>query len=145
MTRWAKTPLKRLADVEQFEQEMSLQERLPGDSIYDVLREAAKAFGDRIALRMLMTGAEDEAARSVTYTQLLGLVRQAANLFSSLGGTRPGVAYMLPSLVETHAILWGAETAGYAVPINFLLQPDHIRGLLEASEAKILVTLGPHP
>ena len=145
MTRWAKTPLKRLADVEQFEQEMSLQERLPGDSIYDVLLEAAKAFGDRIALRMLMTGAEDEAALSVTYTQLLGLVRQAANLFSSLGGTRPGVAYMLPSLVETHAILWGAETAGYAVPINFLLQPDHIRGLLEASEAKILVTLGPHP
>jgi fatty-acyl-CoA synthase len=52
---------------------------------------------------------------------------------------------MLPSLVETHATLWGAETAGYAVPINFLLQPEHIAALLEASGAKILVALGPHP
>jgi fatty-acyl-CoA synthase len=145
MTRWPKNPLKTLADVEQFEQEMPLRKRLPGDSIYDVLVEAAEAHGDRIALRMLMTGADDESARSVNYVQLLGLVRQAANLFSSLGGTRPGVAYMLPTLVETHAILWGVETVGYAVPINFLLQPDHIRGLLEASDAKILVTMGPHP
>lgn len=145
MTSWPKSPLKTLADVEQFEQEMPLQERLPGDSIYDVLVSSAEAYGERTALRMLMTGADDEQARSVNFVQLLGLVRQAANLFSSLGGTRPGVAYMLPTLIETHAVLWGAETAGYAVPINFLLQPDHIRGLLEASEASVLVTLGPHP
>lgn len=145
MTSWPKTPLKTLADVERFESEMPLSQRLPGDSIYDVLVEAAETQGDRTALRMLMTGTDDESARTISFAQLLGLVRQAANLFSSLGGTRPGVAYMLPTLIETHAILWGAETAGYAVPINFLLQPDHIRGLLEASEAKILVTLGPHP
>jgi len=81
----------------------------------------------------------------VSYSELLGLVRRAANLFASIGGTRPGVAYMLPSMVETHATLWGAETAGYAVPINFLLQPDHIAGLLQASGARILVALGPHP
>jgi len=145
MVSLSENPLTSLADVEQFEQEMPLQERLPGDSIYDVLVEAATAHADRAALRMLMTGAEDESARCVSFIQLLGLVRQAANLFSSLGGTRPGIAYMLPTLVETHAVLWGAETAGYAVPINFLLQPDHIRGLLEASEAKLLVTLGAHP
>ena len=72
-------------------------------------------------------------------------MRRAANLFAALGGPRPGVAYMLPSLVETHATLWGAETAGYAVPINFLLQPEYIAGLLEASGARILVALGPHP
>ena len=145
MVSWPKSPLKTLADVEQFEQEMPLQERLPSDSIYDVLAGSAEAYGERTALRMLMTGADDEQARSVNFVQLLGLVRQAANLFSTLGGTRPGVAYMLPTLIETHTVLWGAETAGYAVPINFLLQPDHIRGLLEASEASVLVTLGPHP
>lgn len=52
---------------------------------------------------------------------------------------------MLPSMIETHATLWGAETAGYAVPINFLLQPEHIAGLLKASGARVLVALGPHP
>ncbi len=92
-----------------------------------------------------MTGAPDEQPRRITYDQLLGLIRGAANLFSGLGGPAPGVAYMLPSLVETHVTLWGAETAGYAVPINFLLQPDSIAELLRASGAKILVALGPHP
>ena len=43
------------------------------------------------------------------------------------------------------ATLWGAETAGYAVPINFLLQIEHIAALLEASDSRILVALGPHP
>ena len=83
--------------------------------------------------------------RVISYAELLGLVRRAANLFTSLAGARPGVAYMLPSLVETHATLWGAETAGYAVPINFLLQPAHIAELLKASGARVLVALGLHP
>jgi fatty-acyl-CoA synthase len=145
MTSWLENPLKTLSDVERFESEAPIQERLPGDSVYDVFVQAADLYGDRTALTMLMTGDDDEQPRQVNYAELLGLVRRTANLFSTLGGARPGVAYMLPTLIETHAVLWGAETAGYAVPINFLLQPDHIRGLLEASEAEILVTFGPHP
>ena len=145
MTSWLANPLKTLSDVEQFEAEMPLDERLPGNSVYDVLLRAAEEYGDRTALTMLMTGDVDEDPRSVNYTELLALVRQTANMFSGLGGERPGVAFMLPTLIETHAVLWAAETVGYAVPINFLLQPDHIRGLLEASDARILVTFGPHP
>jgi len=52
---------------------------------------------------------------------------------------------MLPSLVETYVTLWGAESPGYAVPINFLLQPESVAELLKASDAKVLVVLGPHP
>ena len=52
---------------------------------------------------------------------------------------------MLPSLIETHITLWGAETAGYAVPINFLLNSESIAELIKASKANILVALGPHP
>jgi fatty-acyl-CoA synthase len=145
MTSWLEHPLRTMADVERFEAEMPIADRLPGDSIYDVFVHAAHTAGDRTALTMIMTGDDDEQPRTVSYDDLLGLVRRTANLFSELGGTRPGVAFMLPTLVETHAVLWAAETVGYAVPINFLLQPDHIRGLLEASDAKILVTFGPHP
>jgi fatty-acyl-CoA synthase len=133
------------ADLARFENEMTLEERLPERSVLDVFIGAAERHPERTALTMLMSGAEDEVPRRVSYGELLGLVRRAANLFASLGGTRLGVAYMLPSLVETHATLWGAETAGYAVPINFLLQVEHIAALLEASGAKILVALGPHP
>lgn len=145
MTSWLTSPLRTLSDVERFEAEMPLEQRLPGNSVYDVLVHAAEAYGERTALTMVMTGADDEQARKVNYSDLLGLVTRTANMLSELGGTRPGVAFMLPTLVETHAVLWGAETAGYAVPINFLLKADHIRGLLEASDANILVSLGPHP
>lgn len=132
-------------DIARFEAEMPLDQRLPERSVLDVFIGGAERHPNHTALTMLMTGAPDEQPRRVSYRELLGLVRRAANLFVSLGGARPGVAYMLPSLVETHATLWGAEAAGYAVPINFLLQPEHIAGLLEASQARILVALGPHP
>ncbi|MGZ5235006.1 MAG: AMP-binding protein [Caldimonas sp.] len=132
-------------DLARFEAEMTLEQRLPERSILDVFVAGAARWPDRTAITMLMTGADDEQPRRVSYRELLGLVRRAANVFAALGGPRPGVAYMLPSLVETHATLWGAEAAGYAVPINFLLQPEHIAGLLEASGARILVALGPHP
>lgn len=145
MTSWLENPLRTMADVERFEAQMPLHRRLPGDSVYDVLSHAADAYGERTALTMVMTGDDDEQARRVSYAQLAQLVRRTANLFAELGGEGAGVAYMLPTLVETHAVLWAAEVAGYAVPINYLLQPEPIRELVEASEAKVLVALGPHP
>ena len=132
-------------DLERFESEMTLDERLPERSILDVFKASAALYPTSTAITMLMTGAQDEQPRQVNYDQLLGMIHSAANVFSTLGGPAPGVAYMLPSLIETYATLWGAETAGYAVPINFLLQTDSIAELIKASEAKILVALGPHP
>ncbi len=140
-----KTGIRSRDDLACFEAEMPLEQRLLERSILDVFIGAAARQPDRPALTMLMTGAPDEQPRRVSYRELLGLIRRAANLFSTLAGPNPGVAYMLPSLVETHATLWGAETAGFAVPINFLLQPEHIAELLKASGARILVALGPHP
>ncbi|MEO1369835.1 MAG: AMP-binding protein, partial [Acidobacteriota bacterium] len=134
-----------LADVERFESRTPLEERLPGTGVYDAIQRAADDHGERTAITMLMTGDADEEPRRVSYRELADLVRRTANLWARLGGEGVGVAYMLPTLVETHAVLWGAETAGYAVPINFLLQPEAIQELVEASDAKILVTLGPHP
>jgi fatty-acyl-CoA synthase len=132
-------------DLERFESEMTLDQRLPERSILDVFTASAAQHPTSTAITMLMTGAEDEQPRRVDYGQLLTMIKSAANAFHMLGGPAPGVAYMLPSLIETHVTLWGAETAGYAVPINFLLQPESIVELIKASGTKILVALGPHP
>ena len=132
-------------DLERFESEMTLDQRLPERSILDVFMASAAQHPTSTAITMLMTGAEDEQPRRVDYGQLLTMIQSAANAFHMLGGPTPGVAYMLPSLIETHVTLWGAETAGYAVPINFLLQPESIVELIKASGTKILVALGPHP
>ncbi len=132
-------------DIARFEAEMTLEQRLPERSILDVFTASATRHPTATAITMLMTGAPDEQPRRVDYSQLLGMIRGAANMFSELGGPAPGVAYMLPSLVETYVTLWGAETVGYGVPINFLLQADAIAELLKAADVKILVALGPHP
>jgi fatty-acyl-CoA synthase len=145
MSAFSTYPVATLADVIRFETEMPLAERYPATSVYDIFRRGAAQFADRTALTMLMTGADDETPRLVTYRQLLDGITRSANLFTALGGPAPGVAYVLPSLVETHFTLWGAEAAGYAVPINFLLQAQNIADLIRASGASILVALGPHP
>ena len=85
-------------------------------------------------------------ANKLTVQVLLGKVTQAANLFHDLGlGSTDVVAFLLPTLLETHLVLWGAETAAIAAPINYLLTADTIADLLVASEAKVLIALGPHP
>jgi fatty-acyl-CoA synthase len=137
--------IKSESDVRRFETEMSLDERLPEKSILDVFINSAARAPGATAITMLMTGAPDEQPRRVSYAQLLEMIRRAANLFADIGGPAPGVAYMLPNLVETHVTLWGAETAGYAVPINFLLHPESITELLKSADVKVLVALGPHP
>lgn len=145
MAHLGTNPIQTKSDLDRFETEMTLAQRLPEQSILDVFTNTARDHPDAIAMTMLMTGDPDEPPRRITYAALLGQIRQAANLFADIGGPAPGVAFMLPTLVETHVTLWGAETAGFAVPINFLLHPESIAELIKASGAKILVALGPHP
>jgi fatty-acyl-CoA synthase len=139
------SPLRTREDILRFEAERPLAQRLPERSVLDVFVAAAAAEPERVAITQLTTGAPDEVPRRVGFAELLAMVRRAANLFTSLAGPRPVVGYMLPNTIETHATLWGAETAGTAVPINFLLQVEHIEALLKASGARVLVALGPHP
>ncbi|MBN9586795.1 MAG: acyl-CoA synthetase [Afipia sp. 62-7] len=145
MSLFSDNPVATLADVVRFETEKTLEQRYDARSVYDIFAKSAARHPDRTALTMLMTGADDETPRIVTYRQMLEGITRAANFFASLGGRGVGVAYILPSLVETHFTLWGAETAGYAVPLNFLLQAQNIADLVHASGAKVLVALGPHP
>lgn len=145
MPAFSDYPITTLADVIRFENEKPLAQRYDARSVYDVFVKSAARRPDHTALTLVMTGEDDETPRLVSYRQLLEGVTRAANLFTSIGGPAPGVAYILPSLVETQFTLWGAETAGYAVPINFLLQAQNIAELIQASGATILVALGPHP
>lgn len=145
MANLGSEPIRDLGDLTAFEAELSLEQRLPERSILEVFSASAARAPDATAITMLKTGAPDEHPSRVSYQALLGMIKSAANAFSVLAGPAPGVAYMLPSLVETYVTLWGAEVAGYAVPINFLLHPNSIAELLRASEVKVLVALGPHP
>ena len=79
-------PVATLKDVIKFESEKTLEQRYDARSVYDIFAKSAAKHPDRIALTMLMTGAEDETPRLVTYRQMLDGVTRAANFFASLGG-----------------------------------------------------------
>ncbi|AVA35879.1 fatty-acyl-CoA synthase [Cupriavidus metallidurans] len=108
-----------------------------GGTVYGAIRASAQRHGDAPALTYI--DAADGPARTVSYRELLDNITAAARFFSELAGPGCGVAYILPSFVETHYVLWGAEACGFAVPLNPFLQPDEIVNLVRNSAADVLV------
>jgi fatty-acyl-CoA synthase len=134
-----------LADIEALER-TPYDAAIPARTTYGLLARAARQFGQRTAFTWLPDGELATAPTRISYAQLLANIHRAANLFRRLGvGPRDAVAILAPNMPATHYALWGAQLAGRACPINFMLQPDHIAALLEASGAKVVVVLGPHP
>jgi fatty-acyl-CoA synthase len=138
------TAFRSLADIERLEQ-TPREHTAPHRSPYALIRAAAERFADREAFTFLPDADLASAPRRITYRALLADIHRAANLFRSLGvGPDDAVALLAPNTPEAHAVLWGAQLAGRVCPINYLLQPDHIAALLKASNARLLVALGPN-
>jgi fatty-acyl-CoA synthase len=134
-----------LADIEALER-TPYDEAIPARTTYGLIARAAARFAQRTAFAYLAEGELDTSVARVTYAQLLANIHRAANLFRSLGvGPDDAVAILAPNVPATQYALWGAQVAGRACPINFMLQPDHVAALLEASGSKVVVALGPHP
>src|SRR6185312_7546894 len=101
--------LSSLREIEAYERERQLEERLPARTVYGAIRATAVEYPERTALTLVMTGEEDEVPVRLTYRALLEGITRSANVFAELAGAGAAVAYLLPSLFETHYVLWGAE------------------------------------
>lgn len=132
-----------LADIERLERS-AYDELVPARSMYQVFQATAGLHGERKALTMLRSASLDDEALVYTHAQLLAEITRAANSFAQFGIVGEGVVAIL---ARTHArvpaLIWGAETAGTASCINYLLAADVIAALLEAEQARILVCSGP--
>jgi fatty-acyl-CoA synthase len=136
-------PIATLADVEALER-VPFAERQPANSVYEMLCGVADLHPDKPAFRSLATGQPDEPTRDMTYAQFKRQITQAANLFRALGvGPSESVSMLMPIAAETFVAMFGAQVAGMANPINFLLEADHIVALLR--EARCRVLIGPDP
>ena len=136
---------RNLADIELLER-TPYEDAIPARTTYGLISQAAQRFGERTAFVYLPDGELATPPERISYREMLDNVHRAANLFRSLGvGPGDSVAILAPNIPSTQYALWGAQVAGRACPINFMLQPDHIAALLEASNAKVVVALGPHP
>ena len=124
---------------------MRFEEWMAATNVFDAIERTQKRYGDKTAITFLGTDWE-APPRKLDYAELVDGIARTANAFRSLGLRRGDVvAYMLPSLVETHFVLWGAATAASALPLNPLLKADEIANLCRVAGAKALVALGPVP
>ena len=135
-----------LADKRAAEAEMPLEDRWQARTLHEQLVATAARFPDRPAISFqLKAGPGDKLVR-MTWAELLAEVTRAANLFRSLGiGPNDTVAYVLPNGFEAPVALLAGATAGIVNPINPMLTPEHIGGILRDTGAKVVVTLAPFP
>ncbi len=124
---------------------MGFEEWMPATNVFDAIARTAARGPHKTALTFIGTD-PDSAAPQLDYGELVDGIARTANAFRSLGLRRGDVvAYLLPSLVETQFVLWGAATAATALPLNPLLGVEELAGLCRAAGAKALVALGPLP
>jgi len=112
--------------------------------MYDVFRTNALLHGERPALTVLPSAYFDQTPAVFTHGELFGEITRAANMLGHLGVMR---GHVVTLLCRTHArvpaLIWGAQTAGVASCINYLLAPEVIAALMEAEDARVLVCPGP--
>ncbi len=133
-------------DKIRIENSMSWEERDAPATIYSFLSACKEENGGSNAVTFQLLSDPKSKSETLTWSELHGKVTQAANLFRSLGvGENDTVAFLLPNCSETVFTLLGGAVAGIVNPINPLLDAEQIAGILNASNAKVLVTLKAFP
>jgi fatty-acyl-CoA synthase len=132
-----------IADVRALER-VPIATRIPARSTYEMMADVAARLADKRALRSLAEGLPDETPIDVTFGELLAQLTQAANLFHELGaGPDAAVSSLLPTGPQALVAMLGAHAAAVANPINYLLDVDHIAGLLREARARVLLVPDP--
>jgi fatty-acyl-CoA synthase len=114
---------------------------IPARNLYQLFEATARFHPERPALTVMPAGDPQESAVTLSHKGLLDAITRSANLFRSLG-IAPGsgtVTFLCPTLPKLPAALLGAQVAGVASAINFLLNADAIADLLTAENATVLV------
>ncbi len=135
-----------LEDKLRVEQEMPWEDRDVAATFHQLLSSTAGKFPNHKAVSFQLLSGPNDKAETLTWSELLAKVNQAANLFRSLGvGEKDVVAYVLPNSTETLITMMGGAVAGIVNPINPLLEPEQIASILRETGAKVVVTLKPFP
>ena len=134
-----------IGDVEAIESR-PYDEVVTARNLHDLFLATAGHVGSQQALTVLRSPDPGDVGVSLTHRALLGEITRAANLFRSLG-LAPGAgvaAFLAPTLPELPALLFGAQIAGVASSLNYLLTREAIVDLLNAERATILVVPARH-
>jgi fatty-acyl-CoA synthase len=137
------TPITDVEDIRRIESQ-DYAHWVGATSTFGLIGRAAANDAGRTALLYVRDARDFDSALRWSYGELVDAVRRAANLFRALGvGRGEPVAILAPNLPSTQIAFWGAQLAGCVLPINYLLNEEHIGALLRAAGVRVMVTLAP--
>ncbi|MDV6279180.1 AMP-binding protein [Rhodococcus jostii] len=139
---WVTQDLSSRAKIKQYEQTPLPERGLP-TSVYEFIRTGAMIDPEAIAFTYLPDVRDLTTAEHLTHRQVLRRITQATNLFHALGVRADDpVSILTANTPEPQFALWGAQTAGIANPLNWMLEPELLGELITATGSKILVSFG---
>lgn len=135
--------IKTLEDIRALEQK-PYETMVPFPSTAALLSYAANTYGPATALYFQESANLAEAPLTWSFQGFLDSCIRAANLLRTLGVQQDDpVALLVPHIPSALFALWGAQMAGCAFPINYLLSAEHIAELLRKTNTRVVITLAP--
>lgn len=116
---------------------------VPHRSAWAIIKHQASQRPDAVALEFLHDCSAPERDELVTFSQLANRIEAAAWVFQRAGvGPDKAVAVLTQHTISGQIALWGAQLVGRACPINPMLKPEAIAGLIRAANAAAVVITG---
>jgi fatty-acyl-CoA synthase len=139
-------PLRDIDDIERIER-VPLGDRLP---IVDFHRRIALALAARkrndTAIHFIADGDVDGIVHETSFGTLHGHIEQVASLLRSRHIEHPDVvAILLPTMPAVYWTIIGAMVQAVPFPLNWMLEPQYLLGLLTEADVKAIIALAPTP
>ena len=131
--------VRSIADIRMLER-FQFEQLRPADTIHGCLSAACAENPDKDAIVLVESADFRHPARVVSFGELVAAIEESACLFHEVIGGAAVVGVMLPMVPESLTALWGAATAGVAVPLNPFLELDSLVSVLTRTKASVLVT-----
>jgi fatty-acyl-CoA synthase len=131
--------VRSIADIRMLER-FEFEQLRPADTIHGCLTAACAENPDKDAIVLVEPPDFRRPARVVSFAELVAAIEESACLFHDAADGAAVVAVMLPMVPESLPVLWGAATAGVAVPLNPFLGLGSLASTLTRTKASVLVT-----
>jgi fatty-acyl-CoA synthase len=139
-------PLRDISDIERIER-IPLENRL---SIVDFYRRIVLALTarnhDDTAIHFISDGNVDGIAHETSFATLRGNIERVGSLLRSRHIERSDVvAILLPTMPAVYWTIIGTMSQAVPFPLNWMLEPQYLLGLLTEAKVKAIIALGPTP
>ncbi len=139
-------PLRDISDIERIER-VPLENRLPIVDFHQriVLALAARHCDDN-AIHFISDGNVDGIVHETSFGTLRGNIERVASLLQRRHIKHPDVvAILLPTMPAVYWAIIGAMAQAVPFPVNWMLEPEYLLGLLTEANVKAIIALGPTP